>query len=296
MNIDHELWIIPLLFAACFGSLAYALLTAFREGAQRYTNTQLESTARQLEDVFLFIPARRVTDMAWALAATVFLVFFLALGDLRTPQGLAVGAVMGLLGGGLGFHLPRFALQVVKRRRLQQFDRQLLDALMTMSNSLRAGFSIHQSFEAVVNERQAPIAQEFGMFLHKTRVGVDFDEALRAMEERVQSEDLTLMTRAIETARLTGGNLTEVFERIAETIRERVRIEGRIRSLTAQGRMQALVVGAMPVLLLIAMSLLDTKMMVSFMTSRLGIAMLLMAAIMEILGVVIIRRIVGVKV
>ena len=93
-----------------------------------------------------------------------------------------------------------------------------------------------------------------------------FEEALRKMEERVGSEDLTLMNQSIEIARMTGGNLTEVFEKIAATIRERMRIQQRIKSLTAQGRLQGIVVGAVPALLLFMMTLVDPKMMMPFFT------------------------------
>ena len=116
------------------------------------------------------------------------------------------------------------------------------------------------------------------------------------MEERVGSEDLTLMVRAIETARLTGGNLTEVFEQIAATIRERLRIEGRIKALTSMGRMQARVVSMIPVIIFFAMMAIDPNMMKSFIGSGTGLGMIAFAAVLILFGGVVIKKVVSIDV
>jgi tight adherence protein B len=134
------------------------------------------------------------------------------------------------------------------------------------------------------------------VFLQQTRVGVRFEDALAQLGDRIASEDLTLMIAAIEIARKTGGNLTEVFDKIAATIRERARIEGRIRSLTAMGRLQGIVVGAMPALLLLALSLLEPKMIKTFVTSLPGIITLVVVVLLEIAGGLVIRKIIRIKV
>ena len=102
--------------------------------------------------------------------------------------------------------------------------------------------------------------------------------------------------RAIEVARLTGGNLTDVFEKIAATIRERMRIEGRVRALTAQGRLQGIVVGAMPLLLLMAMTMIDPKMMTAFFGSPSGIALLVLVLVLETAGALLIRKLIRIEV
>jgi tight adherence protein B len=192
--------------------------------------------------------------------------------------------------------VPRVVIKVLRTRRMEMFNRQLVEALSTMSNSLRAGFSIQQAFETIVQENRKPIAQEFGVFVQQTRVGVRFEDALTNMEERVGSEDLTLMVRAIEIARQTGGNLTEVFDTIASTIRERSRIEGKIKSMTAMGRLQGIVVGLIPVFLLVAMTLLDPQMMIGFFTNLMGIAILILVVILLTAGFLVIRKIVNIEV
>ena len=202
-------------------------------------------------------------------------------------RGLIIGGTTAVL----MLALPRRILVMLKTKRLQRFNEQLVDALMSMSNALRAGASIMQAFEHIVKQGLNPIAQEFSLFLQQTRVGVKFEKALGNLEQRVNSEDLTLMIRAIEIARQTGGNLTEVFDKIAAVIRERIRIQGRILTLTSQGRMQGIVVGLMPVALVFALFLLDPTMMTAFFTSSAGILTGCLALFLELIGALLIRKI-----
>ena len=291
-----SLVLIPLLYALCFAGLAYIIGLAINEGMEGYAHTYTAETARGFEDIFLFIPAKRLLDIARLSALAVFLLFFFLLGDFGSSGGLIRGGVFGLLAALAALNAPRVILHVLRQRRLQRFNLQLLDSLLNMSNALKAGFSILQTFETVVRERRNPIAQEFGMFLQQIRLGLRFEDALKQMDQRVGSEDLTLMIIAIETARQTGGNLTEVFEKIASTIRERMRIQGRIRSLTAQGRLQGIIVGCMPILLMVAMTAIDPIMMRNFFTSHLGWGLLGVVVVFEVLGALVIRKIISIQV
>ncbi len=289
-------WIIPTLYMACFAGLCYSFLRALHAGAESYSNTYTEQTSRQFEDIFLFIPPRRILEIAWTSAIAVFVVFFFLTGNFQSLGGFARGMVIGGLMGTAALALPKRVLAFMKNKRLQRFNDQLVDALMTMSNALRSGSSILQAFEHIVRQNLNPISLEFGHFLQQTRVGVKFEEALSNLDKRVNSEDLTLMIAAIEIARQTGGNLTEVFERISGTIRERIRIQGRIQMLTAQGRMQGIVVGAMPILLGLAMFGLDPSMMVSFLKSVPGMMTIGAVGVLEIIGMLLIRRIITIDI
>lgn len=289
------LWFVPALYLLCLGGLTYFILQSFQSAASEYATAYSENTSRQMEDLFLFIPARRILELAAASAAMCFLMGFLLFGGFDGPSfmiGLALGGVFAAL----GWNIPRTVLAVMRRRRLQRFNLQLVDSLVNMSNALKAGFSVQQAIELVVRERQNPISQEFGMFLHQTRVGMRMDEALDTMQKRVGSDDLALMIGALETARQTGGNLTEVFEKIAHTIRERMRIEMRIRTLTAQGRLQGVIVGAMPLLLGVALFFLDKGMMLAFLHSGFGVTVLIVVAILETIGALVIRKIINIDV
>lgn len=296
MLTDYGLFLIPLLFMFCFAGLTYTMFRAFEEGLENYSGVYAQDAARQFEDLFLFIPAKRISDIAQTAAVTIFILFYLLFGDFSSKGGVVRGVVFGGGGAVAALYAPRFILSFLRKRRLARFNIQLVDSLIGMSSALKAGFSILQAFESIVKQGEAPIAQEFGLFLQQNRVGVKFEDALRQMEERVGSEDLTLMNQSIEIARQTGGNLTEVFEKIAGTIRERMRIQLRIRTLTSQGRLQGIVVGSIPVLLLFAMTWIDPQMMMPFLVSKIGIGLLVLAGLLEIGGAMIIRKIVDIKV
>lgn len=295
MNTDAARLVIPFLYMISLGGLTYFVLQSFRAAAAEYAVAYSESTARQMEDLFLFIPPRRVLELSSACASVCFLMGFLLIGGFD-GRSFIFGLLVGGAAAAGGWQIPAAVMGIMKRRRLRRFNEQLVDSLVNMSNALKAGFSIQQSFEMVVREGQSPIAQEFGTFIHQTKVGMAMGEALESMRQRVGSDDLTLMVGAIEIARQTGGNLTEVFEKIAHTIRERMRIELRIRTLTAQGRLQGIVVGCMPLLLGVAMFMLDPVMMAAFLKSGAGVAVLVFVGILEILGALVIRRIIAIDV
>jgi len=285
------LWLIPTLYLVCFSGLAYAFLLALRAGAESYERVYSEQTARQFADIFYFIPPRRIRDLAWTAAIAFFLIFFFFAGDFKNVAGFLRGLFIGTMAGLVALALPRWYLAILKQRRLRLFNEQLVDALMTMSSALRAGSSIMQTFEHIVRQNLLPISQEFDLFLQQTRIGVKFEDALVNLEKRVNSEDLTLMIRSIEIARQTGGNLTEVFDKIAAVIRERIRIQGRILTLTSQGRMQGIVVGLLPIALVFALFLLDPAMMTAFFTSSAGILTGCLALFLELVGALLIRKI-----
>jgi len=287
--------VIPLLYAGCFCLFGYHLLAGVRE-AMTGGDSSSHAASKELEALFLFIPAQRIASISHSAGLLAFFTGFLIFGNPMQPEGLLGGVVAGFSLYFLIQLIPRIVIHILRTRRMEKFNLQLVEALTTMSNSLRAGFSIQQAFETIVQENRKPIAQEFGVFVQQTRVGVRFEDALTNMEERVGSEDLTLMVRAIEIARQTGGNLTEVFDTIASTIRERARIEGKIKSMTAMGRLQGFVVGLIPIFLLGAMTLLDPHMMMGFFTNVLGAAILLLVLILLTIGFLVIRKIVNIQV
>ena len=154
-----------------------------------------------------------------------------------------------LVGGLIGFMLPRFWLGRRRSGRLAAFDKQLPDTITLIANALRAGSSFLQAIELVVRESRPPISTEFGRVIREVNLGLAFDAALENMVRRVRSDDLELMATAISIQHTVGGNLAEILDSIAYTIRERVRIKGEIRTLTAQQRLSGYVVGFLPIAL-----------------------------------------------
>ena len=140
------------------------------------------------------------------------------------------------------------------------------------------------------------MCEEFAILQQQLRVGMSFEDALDSMSQRVGSDDLTLVTTAILISRKTGGNVTEIFDKISETIRGRMKIERKVKTLTAQGRMQGLIVSALPVLLGIAMLVLKPKMMIPFLASWTGVLCVGGMIVLVALGWIMIRKIIKIDV
>ena len=276
--------------------LAFVFMRALFSGARAYADTHAQQAARQFADIFLFVPPQRLVEIGWALAATVFVLVAAAFFDINQPGSTTVGLAFGAVGAAGAVLLPGRLVVLLKEHRRRRFNVQLVDALVHMSNALKAGFSINQAFETIVENGENPIAQEFRLFLQQIRVGVSFIEALQNMDQRVGSEDLTLVCTAIDIARRTGGNLTEIFDKISLTIRERMRIESRVRTLTAQGRLQGIIVGSMPVILGVAMTILRPAMMLPFLRSTNGMIAMAGVLVLITLGALLIRKIIRIDV
>ena len=176
-------------------------------------------------------------------------------------------------------------------KRRERFNAQLPEALATRCNALRAGFSISQAFDSVVDQGDKPMCEEFAILQQQLRIGMSFESALQSMSERVGSDDLTLVTTALLISRKTGGNVTEIFDKISETIRGRMKIERKVKTLTAQGRMQGILVSLMPLILGAAMVMLKPEMMIPFLCSFTGVVSVLVVIVLIVLGWFFIRKI-----
>ncbi|HEX7949609.1 MAG TPA: type II secretion system F family protein, partial [Candidatus Limnocylindrales bacterium] len=180
----------------------------------------------------------------WAASTVGLPAFLFLLGFvIKSLQSLVVLVVAAAI----GFVLPRLWLGRRKSSRLNAFNKQLPDTITLIANALRAGSSFLQSIELVVRESRPPISIEFGRVIREVNLGLPFDTALDNMVKRVKSEDFELMATAIAIQHQVGGNLAEILDSIAFTIRERIRIKGEIRALTAQQRMSGYVVGGLPI-------------------------------------------------
>jgi tight adherence protein B len=172
------------------------------------------------------------------LPIVLFLVGFVV-PSLQHPLILLLGVIVG-------FMAPRLWLGFRKNGRLKAFNKQLPDTVTLIANALRAGSSFLQAIELVVRESRPPISIEFGRVIREVNLGLPFDLAMENMVRRVKSEDFELMATAISIQHQVGGNLAEILDSIAFTIRERIRIKGEIRTLTAQQRLSGYVVGGLP--------------------------------------------------
>jgi len=208
-----------------------------------------------------------------------------------------------LIGGLIGFMIPRIWLGRRKSGRLNAFNKQLPDTIMLIANALRAGSSFLQAIELVVRESRPPISTEFARVIREVNLGLPFEQALENMVRRVRSDDLELMATAIAIQHTVGGNLAEILDSIAFTIRERIRIKGEIRTLTAQQRLSGYVVGFLPIalagfLFVAAPGFMDPmfKNPPEILGLPAGVVILMFGGFMMFIGFMIIRRIVDIEV
>ena len=230
-------------------------------------------------------------------AAIVFLcaVAFFCVGALLVKD-LLIGIVLGIV----GMVLPFIYVNMAASNRLGRFNAQILDTLILLSNAVKAGYSMLQAMEMVAKESPAPMGKEFGRVIREISLGVTIEESLTNLKNRVPSDELDLMVTVVLIQRQIGGNLSEILDKIAHTIRERTRIRGEIQTLTAQGRISGLVIGALPFGLGGILYLINPSYMSLLWTYEQGAFkayyIILFGIGMEVLGLAIIMKIMDIEV
>ena len=172
--------------------------------------------------------------------------------------------ISAIIGAVIGFFLPRFYVKRQQTVRLNKFNGQLGDMLNLMVNGLRAGYSTMQAMEAISRELPVPISDEFHRVVQEMQIGITMEKALENLLRRIPSEDLDFVVTAINVQREVGGNLSEILDTISFTIRERVRIKGEIRVMTAQVRSSGIVLSLIPVFLTLALWFISPEYISSF--------------------------------
>jgi tight adherence protein B len=194
-----------------------------------------------------------------------------------------------------GLLIPPLALGRARHKRMQMFETQLSDALVVISNCLRSGFTFQQSLESITSEMAEPISKEFGKTLREIKLGLSMEVALSNMVKRLKHDDLELLVNAVVIQRQVGGNLAEILESIADTIKERLKIRSEIKVLTATGRMSGIVVGLLPVFMLAFLMVLNPSYVSIFFTTSIGMLMIAVAVVLESIGFIIVNKIVNIK-
>ena len=197
--------------------------------------------------------------------------------------------------GAIGFWLPRLTILLMKRRREIQFVKLLPGAIDAVGRGLRSGLSLTQCLQLIEREMPNPISQEFRVMNQQIHLGMPPVEALAKLKERMPSEDLDLLVSAVRVAQELGGNLTDVLDNIAATIRERFILDGKIKALTSQGRLQAMVLSAMPFLVFGALLVVNPVLMRPMYTTPFGITMLFGIIGWEALGFFFLWKIVAIR-
>ena len=204
--------------------------------------------------------------------------------QLIAPMLMIIGAVA-----------PILYMKNKQKKRRDMFESQLSDALMIASNCLKTGLTFNQSMDTISNECDDPIKSEFKRTVNEITFGSSQDDALEAMAERVKSEDFNLVVSAVSVQRQTGGNLSEILDTIAGTIRERYKIKGEIKTMTGQGRVSGIIIGVLPIVLLLVMSLINKDLIMTLFTTMIGKILLVISICLETIGAIIINKIVTIK-
>ena len=272
--------------AIAIALLTWSVFDIGTNGLARYRQLFTERTNVDLRELFLFVEPGRL----FVLNLSVMLLVGVAVWVLTRSFFLAVlGLVLTAL-------VPRLLLRFLRRRRLDAMELQLPDTLLMLAGGMKAGVSLTQAIQQLVLESRPPVSQEFDMVLREQRLGVALDAALENLNRRVPLQSVTLTVSAMRIAAETGGQLAETLERASQTLRTKLAMEGKIRALTSQGKLQAIVVGALPLFLMYVLNKMEPEAMNLMFTTQMGYATLAVIALLEFFGVLIIRKIVDIDV
>ena len=222
----------------------------------------------------------------------------LVFGIIGLLLGLMTGGFGGVfiflfvlsIGGFVSVRMPMAVLDTLKKSRGKRVNAQLMDALILLSNSLRSGMDIVQGFELVSRDLRPPIADEFGLVVKNYQLGTPFEKALDGMTERVESRMLSYIIKAIIIQRQVGGNLTVIFARLVENIREESKLEEKLQAMTAQQKIQSIVVSIMPFVMMLVMFIFNPAQMIGFYTSPVGIFVFLFCVIWIGIGMKVLKK------
>jgi tight adherence protein B len=258
----------------------------FSRGWESYEQKYMGSAAQSLDAMYLTIPPQHIAYLS--------LLGFVLMGAF----GWFVFGVpmLGLIGGIFALPVPMLVLRLLKRRRDNLFGIQLVDALVNMGNSLKAGFSLTQALQLIEREMANPISQEFRLLNQELQLGMPLEEALGHLHDRMPSDDLDLVVTSVTISRELGGNLTEVFDNIAQTIRDRHLIEGKIRALTAQGKLQGIIMSLLPVGVGFAIHLVNPELLEPLYQTPVGWFLMSLIGVLILAGFFWIRKIVDIDV
>lgn len=239
-----------------------------------------ERIAPKLDKMFVNIPYQKFIFIDIVSPLIIGLLVFRLSG---MPGAAVVSAFAGLA-------VSNLILNQMEKLRQAKFESQLVDGLMLLSGSLKAGLSLIQSFEALVEEMPAPISQEFGIVLRQNRMGIPLEDCLSRLKQRVPGEDLGMIISAILVARETGGDLTTIFSSLVVTIRERSRLFGRVKALCTQGNIQGKIMMGLPVVFGLGVSKLNPELIGVLTNDPSGRMLLIYAVVSEVIGIILITR------
>jgi tight adherence protein B len=288
MSILMLILIFIFVFGAVLIYVYFLLVGVIPFFVSKYSQAQgrrAEQIAMELEESFIF----------WEKKKKIFLYLspfiFACMGWFFSHNPL--GAFIGFL---LGFGFPNFMTKLAKRERLRRIQGQLVDSLMILSSSLKAGLSFIQAIEVLCEEMPLPISQEFNLVLKENRWGMSLEESLRRLRKRIPLEEMNLIVSSIMIARELGGDLPRVFTRLVDTIRNNIKLKEKIATLTLQGRLQGIIMMLLPIGFAYFVYRQNPEHFDVMWQSQLGRMLLIGAIVAQIVGMYFIKKISTIKI
>ncbi|MBR3632551.1 MAG: type II secretion system F family protein [Elusimicrobiaceae bacterium] len=288
--------LLMLLGAFLIGYAVYLLMEAKSDEINRGWAQYREKSMIWAEDFnrqFLTIDVKYIVFGTLAVFALMGLLMGISMGGFG---GVLIFILFVIVGAYAGIRMPKVVLDKLKKSRGVKINGQLMDALILLSNSLRSGMDIVQGFELVSHDMRPQIADEFGLVIKNYQLGTPFEKALEGLDERVESRMLSYTIKAIIIQRQVGGNLTVIFSRLVENIREESKLEEKLEAMTAQQKIQSIVVSIMPVIMLGVMFLFRPDEMIGFYTTPVGIFVLFFCFVWIMIGMKLIQKLGEVRV
>lgn len=283
-------WVIGVAGVAAV-SIGFLLYPLVEEHAVRHFRTYVNWAAATREKMFRPVSKARI---GFSISFSTLLAMIV--GYLISRGNGYITVVFTALFAAVGWSFVRFWINFQWEGRLKRFDEQLIDGLNLLANSLKSGLNLQQAIQVLVKEMPNPLSQEFALVLSQEKLGLTTDEALERMIERIPSEDLSVALHSVLILRETGGDLSETFDTIASTIRERRKVDGKIKSMTAQGKMQGLVLFLLPFAFAAALYFINPEYITPLFTTPLGWSLLTVMVFLQILGGLWLRKIVKIDV
>lgn len=288
--IGNDFFVIPLFGIAIF-ILAYFTSERVIAFLHKKSLGNREIVIELMDRMFIETDKKKITLIMLLGSFGLGAVFFL----LVWPN-IIVGVILGTGVTILGWSAPKVIMNSMWERRCNYLTNQMIDGLTIMGNSVKAGQSLNQAMERVVENLKGPLPQELGLVLNKIRLGMSTEEALNEFAERIPRQDVQMLVTSVNILKETGGNLAETFATVVSTVRERQKVEKKIQALTAQGTMQAIIMSLVPFIILGVFLVVDPNYVMPLFTRPLGWLALAIMLGLQTIGLVVMKKIVTIKV
>ena len=280
------LFSLPGIFAMLFGFAVFYVGSRYvAEGVGVYEKRFVQNVSTTLRNSFVFYDPKQIFLITMGCMAVAAIIGYLLIGWL--------GAIAFAVGVSL---LPSFVLKLMRKRRIKAFIYQMPDCIGAMAASLRAGTNLARAIEQSAAQQPAPTSQEFSIIMSEYRMGRKLEDSLKDLHKRIPTPEVELMNSAISISQAVGGNLADTLDTLADTLREKAQVEGKIDALTSQGRMQGWVASLLPVGVALMLNKQEPEAMRSLWSEPIGWITLLIVGVLMIVAAMIIRKIVNIDV